>query len=278
MELIVRILLVIVSLIWLSYIQDTNLKFVVVGLALSQLVEVVWLIVQSIKESGENFKSILIASTIHRNKKIRLSCSYLYKIKIDDHYLLVKNSHRSSFQPVGGVYKRTSESDSFLNSILFNEDEKLTNGKFCSKDLRIHIKGKNLQKYLNWYNRNIEREISHSREFYEELITTGVLSKECFPYPTYSFKKRIYTPLKWSKPFQCYELLIYDILELTPNEVQSEELRKLQQQGETDYIKWANAETIRGRGFNNANRKTDYEIGDHATLLIDLEYSKKYMS
>jgi hypothetical protein len=67
-------------------------------------------------------------------------------------------------------------------------------------------------------------------------------------------------------------------LELTPNEVQSEELRKLQQQGDTDYIKWANAETIRGRGFNNASRKADYEIGDHSTLLVDLEYSKKYMS
>lgn len=277
MELIVRILLVVVSVIWLSFIQDTNLKFVVIGLALSLLAEVVRLIVQSVKDSGENFKSIFTASTIHRNKKIRLSCSYLYKIKIDDHYLLVKNSHRSSFQPVGGVYKRTGESDNFLNSILFNEDEKLTNGKFCSKDLRIHIKGKHLQKYLSWYNKNVEREISHSREFYEELIATGVLSKENFPYPTYSFKKRIHTPLKWSKPFQCYELLIYDILELTPNENQSEELRKLQQQGDTDYIKWPNAETIRGMGFNNASRKTDYEIGDHSTLLIDLEYFKKYM-
>ncbi len=278
MELIVRILLVIASVIWLSFVQDVNLKFVLISLILAQFADMIWLIVQWVKECGSNFWSIILSSTIHRNKKIRLSCSYLFKIKIDDNYLLVKNSHRLSYQPVGGVYKRTNESDNFLNSILFNEDEKLTNGKTCDKDLRIHIKGKHLKRYLNWYNKNIEREISHAREFYEELITTGILSSNLFPYPTYSFKKRIHTPLKWSRPFHCYELLIYDILELTPNEKQLKELRRLQQQGDTDYIKWTKAETIRGIGYNNTNRRADYEIGDHTTLLIDFEYSKKYMS
>lgn len=278
MELIVRILLVAAGIIWILAIKDVNLKFVVISLVLAQVVEIIWLIVQSVKESGSNFLSIILSSTIHRNKKVRLSCSYLFKIKIDDSYLLVKNSHRPSYQPVGGVYKRTNESDNFLSSILFNEDEKLTNGSACDKDLRIHIKGKHLKKYLTWYNKNINREISHTREFYEELITTGILRSDLFPYPTYSFKKRIHTPLKWSRPFHCYELLIYDILELTPNENQLNELRRLQKQGDTDYVKWAKAETIRGIGYNNANRRADYEIGDHTTLLIDFEYSKKYMS
>ena len=82
---------------------------------------------------------------------------------------------------------RTAESDTFLGSLLFNEDEKLTNGKSCNKDLRIHIKGKNLKEYINWYNKNKEREISHLREFYEELLSNNILDPKVFPYPKLCF-------------------------------------------------------------------------------------------
>ena len=277
MEFVLRIIFLIAGLVWISFTNNENLKYVLIGLVFSIIIEIVRKIIVFIKECGANFRSIILSITLYRKRKIRLSCSYLYKIKYEDKYLLVKNSHRESYQPVGGVYKRTEESTNFLNSISFNEDEKLTNGKSCNNDLRIHIKGKYLKKFLNWYNKNTDREISHTREFVEELISPGILTFENFPYPDYAFKRRIPTPLKWSKHFQCHELLIYDILELKTNPLQEEEFKKLYENGETDYIKWADAATIRGKGYNEGNRNSKFEIGDHTLLLIDLEYSKKYM-
>ena len=52
----------------------------------------------------------------YREKNIRLSFSYLFRIEVDGKYLLVRG-HRmnNQFQPIGGVYKVYDEGKSFLN-------------------------------------------------------------------------------------------------------------------------------------------------------------------
>ena len=40
-----------------------------------------------------------------RGQRIRFSMSYLYRIKVDDKYLLVKNNNFPHYQLVGGKYK-----------------------------------------------------------------------------------------------------------------------------------------------------------------------------
>ena len=44
-------------------------------------------------------------SLLRWNKNIRLSCAYLFQIKHNDRYLLIKGKRIDQFQPVGGVYK-----------------------------------------------------------------------------------------------------------------------------------------------------------------------------
>ncbi|WP_374123545.1 SMODS-associated NUDIX domain-containing protein [Leptotrichia hongkongensis] len=39
------------------------------------------------------------------NKNIRLSCAYLFQIKQDGKYLLIKGNQIEQYQPVSGVYK-----------------------------------------------------------------------------------------------------------------------------------------------------------------------------
>ena len=48
---------------------------------------------------------ILLQSLLRWNKKIRLSCAYLFQIKQDGKYLLIKGNRIEQYQPVGGVYK-----------------------------------------------------------------------------------------------------------------------------------------------------------------------------
>ena len=207
-------------------------------------------------------------------KQIRISCAYLYNIKVDDQYFLVKNPHRASFQPVGGVFKRNNQSESFLNKIEVKDDDKLPLNRRSTGDLRLYIKGRHLSKYLNWYRNEKEREIDYTREFYEELIENGILSNEEFPYPTFEYKKQFCSPLKWSPHFKCYEILIFDILELQLNEKQKAAFTKLQGV-ESDNYKWAKKSTILSEGFNQEKNGTPYTIGDHTRWAIEYKYTKK---
>ena len=53
----------------------------------------------------------------------------MYKIKIDDSYLLVKSRKHGKYQPVGGNFKRNKYSTGFLEKIELCEDEYFTDGK-----------------------------------------------------------------------------------------------------------------------------------------------------
>ena len=118
-------------------------------------------------------------------KELRLSCSYLYKIKVDDDYLLIRSRKHGKFQPVGGNFKRNKYSTNFLEKIELHEDNRFTNGSRSSDDLRLFIKGYDLQKFLKWYNApEKQREVSYDREFYEELVEPGYLPNDSIPIPS----------------------------------------------------------------------------------------------
>ena len=55
----------------------------------------------------DNKRHLLIAikSVFLWNTEIRVSISYLFQIKVDGKYLLVKGNRIDQYQPVGGVFK-----------------------------------------------------------------------------------------------------------------------------------------------------------------------------
>ena len=79
--------------------------------------------------SRKNLKTICTAFFV---KKLRISCSYLYKIKVDDSYLLVKSKKHKKYQPVGGNFKRNKYSNAFLQSVILEEDEAFKQ-EMCAK-------------------------------------------------------------------------------------------------------------------------------------------------
>ncbi|WP_319229969.1 hypothetical protein [Draconibacterium orientale] len=202
-------------------------------------------------------------------KKLRLSCSYLYKIEIDDKYLLIKSRKHGKFQPVGGNFKRNKYSTNFLEKIELHKDDRFTNGNRSSDDLRLFIRGCNLQKYLKWYNASEkQREVSYDREFYEELVESGYLPNDLFPYPQIDFRKQIVTPVRYSEHLDCKEVHIYDIVELKPTPQQDEYLRKLMSKGNTEQFVWVDTGTIRRRGYERSTQSSRIEITDHAKEIL----------
>ncbi len=210
-----------------------------------------------------------------KKQNIRFSMSYLYRIKIDDKYLLVKNSNFGHFQLVGGKYKRLNETQSFLKSE-FNamDDLKLPNKGLMKDDFAIFIPAKKAIKFIDWFNKKQDREISHWREFYEELVKTKILSQSNFPYVSYNYAGTVITPIKRTNGWDCFEILQYDILDLIPTKKQYKELAKLLKSGDTDFYKWVDGELINNLGQDNRKKKKLFHIGEHTKWALNMKWSK----
>lgn len=182
-------------------------------------------------------KLSLIRKTLfgsYRNKQIRFSLAYLFRIKIPEtnKYLLVLNRRiENQLQPVGGVYKRYGDDKLFekWNYVPDNKKNGLSVDKDSEDDLRFRVDGKNTLKVIKWFEEGKEREVSGEREFNEELISTNILDRDNFKQIKYKHIKRVSKNLEWSDFHSCYEILIHDIFELIPTETQKTELIKLNQ-------------------------------------------------
>jgi hypothetical protein len=213
------------------------------------------------------------------SKKIRFSMSYLYRIKVEDKYLLVKNNNYGHFQLVGGKYKILEDTRSKLKTDFdAMDDPKLPNSGIMKDDFALFIPAKNAMKFLDWFNKGVDREVSHWREFYEELIVgdgENFLSLENFPYVNYNYRGKVLTPIKRTPGWDdCYEILQYDILDLVPTPEQRQELKSLFLKGNSSKIKWASSNLIDSLGHDPISKNKDYDIGHHTKWALNMKWSK----
>lgn len=204
-------------------------------------------------DEWRRLKLIFRAYVLNRNKPIRVSMAYLFRIQVFGKFLLVKN-HRDQpgYQPVGGVYK-------YLNNE--NQDEFAKLGiEPChlmpvddqsNNDLRKRIlKQKNLIPFLNWFDSKKNRETDPWREFQEELIADGLISSTAFPYIQYNLCYSNRSGIQRSEKFPIDELLHADIFELKfSNKNQAEAFEQLSIKSDDRYL-FATAEEIL-KGYSN---------------------------
>lgn len=207
-------------------------------------------------------------------RTIRFSMSYQYRIKVNDKYLLVKNSNWDFYQHVGGKYKRLPVTQKILTDLEASDDLRLSTSGLMKDDLAIFVPAGRAIEFLDWFDTNREREVSHWREFYEELIDgkASVLSQKNFPYVNYNFACSVRTPLKKAEGWDCLEILQYDVLDLIPTPAQQHEFEALYEQGDSDYVKWASHELIQSLGYDRADRKPLYRIGKHAKWVVNAKW------
>ena len=218
-----------------------------------------------------------------RGKYIRFSMSYQYRIKVNDKYLIVKNSNPNWhwYQHVGGKYKRIEETNKILNDFEAKDDLKMKTNGLKKDDLAVFVPAKNAVKFLDWFNTAKDREISHWREFYEELLggkENQVLSHKNFRFVNYKFIKSVITPVKKApidSGWDCWEVLQYDVLDLIPTSTQQAELAELHSKGDTEYLKWASTALINRLGHDDDEQQSKYNIGPHTKWAVNLKWSKQ---
>jgi hypothetical protein len=236
-----KIIISFVTLIFLTIILvvfNKYMNLILVSITINFITALIGYTVGIITENFKDIKLILLCYFKYKKENIRVSISYLYRIKVDGMYLLVKgNRMTDQYQPVGGVYKKYDTSNKYLDELNIKDDNGFSMDKDNKDDLRLRVPSKNLYKFLKWFDNRQDRELDPIREFHEELVNEGILSKDTFQYFSYRFIRPIRDHIKWSEHFQCNEMLISRIYELLPTSDQLVELQKLLCT-ESIYYKW----------------------------------------
>lgn len=189
----------------------------IVGAIVSKLFDFLWGI--------RKYMRIWIILIFNRNERVRISCAYLFRIKSDNKYLLIKNKRIDQFQPVGGVYKYYESFKDESNKLGLTFEK---NDNFYEKnDLRVYVPAKKVLRFIKWFNSGKNREINVTREFYEELIKTGFISQNELLEIQFEYIKQIDCKLKKSKHFGCKEILMHNIYDVSFNN--KENLRHLEE-------------------------------------------------
>lgn len=221
------------------------------GFVASGIVEFIAFII----ENRERW-SILKTLIIRRNKPVRVTVAYLFRIEVNGKYALIKRHKKdnSGFQPVGGAYKYLKEENRELFDKLGIEPcNYVPRDEDTEHDLRIIIKKrKNLIAFLKWFESRKNRELDPYREFCEELITTGFLSSEVFKHIKYVFVGKHIEGVLKSPVYPQDEVRYADIFELRPeNDAQKQAIINLKNR--TDEILFATPEEITKKASNNGN-------------------------
>lgn len=210
-----------------------------------------------------------------RNKDIRISIAYLYRINVNGKYLLVKNSRRNYFQPVGGAFKTLPGSEKIFESLKVKSDKLIeTENGIAKNDLRVFVKGINVIEFIDWFNSKEDRETSPWREFSEELVAPNILPWKEFRYIDYKYKGTIQTPIL-NLDSNDKGMFIFEIYDLVANNAQFAILEQLQKNGNTNDLIWADSYLIDRLGHDESNKKYVHEIAQHTKWALNMKYSKK---
>ncbi|WP_327073373.1 hypothetical protein OG196_15480 [Kitasatospora purpeofusca] len=202
----------------------------------------------------------------YSRRDVRISAAYLFRIKVDGKYLLVRGARFPQYQPVGGVFKASAQGITFLQGIGARDDDLVGVDSTSEADLRIRIKGRHLSKFYAWYDTREGREDAPWREFHEELIKSNIIPANEFPYIFHNYVGRIVERIRFSEYADSLEILIADIYELLPNPSQEALLRATIAES-SELFKWVDGVTIQRRGAVPGQPQQPYIAAHSAKIL-----------
>lgn len=185
----------------------------------------------------------------HPRSRVRVSMSYLFRIRSSGKYLLIRGSRfPDQFQPVGGVYKVLPSGISRLRTELRAlDDDLIPIDQGSDNDLRVRVPTNRLLRFLDWFDSGLDRECTPTREFYEELIAPGLLPSAHFEVLDVQFIRRHYEPLRFSDYAKSNELLVADIYELALDGAQEQAIAQAAASN-PERLYWATSDQIERHG------------------------------
>lgn len=209
-----------------------------------------------------------IKQTYKDARRIRFSCAYLFRIKINDEYFLVKDEQgRGLFQPVGGVYKYTD--DRFLTELQADQCLRFGSTIDLDSDLRIIVPRGKVKQFECWYRKEQGRETLDNlyREFQEEVLDRiGLIDDSVFKTISYCYIGEHIEASRWED--NNVQLHIADIVELRLTPQQKKEFAKLREH-ESNIYRFATEQEIYNQG--RALGKQVASIAPHTIKMLEKE-------
>ena len=279
MKIIKIIGLILISVMFIIITNYFDLKQIYLGSKLSNLVVgvVVPYVIRSIIDltDNESWKSsqrkLMRAGILQKDTFIRVSFAYLFRIKVDGKYFLVQNTRTRKYQPVGGTYKFSEDEADYLKSNFSVEsDDRIPVDQITKRDYRLLVKNKELRNFVRRFNKTRYREnISNlSREFSEEIFSTGILDKNEFGELSYKYCGRHMTNVEYSSVFKHYELLLADVIEVKLSETQ-EQLFKSLIGKDCEKYRFATADEIKSFGVSFGTSDLTDNIANHTPKILN---------
>jgi hypothetical protein len=210
--------------------------------------------------------------TVYRNTDVRLSVSALVRIKIGDNHLLVKSSRiEGQYQPVGGLFKFFEPARQHLNEFRTKYRTGYGYDQENDRDLRIHVPGRNVPSFVAWFLTGRDRELTPWREFYEELVETGILPADSFAWVNFGLVRTRFDRLHRSKHFgNVPELLIAQVFvpEFTTEQWQIiKHLNDTLREG--DQYAFVQEDHIQTGGHAPSAHRHTVRVGDHTAWILE---------
>lgn len=267
MRVIVEICLGVLFLVWGKWFADQNLQPELYGMAIGMAGAVLVEFILFLYDKRSFLKLYWDCWKPFVNNEIRLTIAYLFRIEANGKYLLVKSRRiENLYQPVGGVYKYFyPEAQKDLARLCIVTDNNIPNDNHSEYDLRLKQKDRKcLPKFLNWFFSYEERETGPWREFYEELIQTGILPQNEFGYIYYELIGQHFEPIYYDKFFKIDTFKYADIyIPRFASNKQVELLKALMLDTNPEYIWVTEEEIMRGKSDHG------HDIADHTYKIFN---------
>lgn len=198
--------------------------------------------------------------------EVRFSIAYLFRIKVDNKYLLIEGNRINQYQPVGGVYKYYDSFKDKLNKWGVVSDDNIPIDQTSDNDLRVKVPKKNVIHFIEWFESGENREACVFREFNEEILKE--IPNEAYLFHDSfcpEFIRRDISDIQFSEHFQCYEVLIADIFDIKLNLEQEVALKELAEQNEN--FRLCTYDEIKRNHFFEGGMS--YTIGKHAIKTLE---------
>ncbi len=127
-----------------------------------------------------------------------------------------------------------------------------------------------MRKFVKRFDKTPHRESldNLSREFQEELFSTNILNKNKFGDLIYKYCGRHMTDVQYSNYFDCYELLLADIVEVILNDEQEQLFRDLMEKSDKRYM-FATFSDINAGGVMYGTNDLKDKIANHTPKILN---------
>lgn len=230
----------------------------------------------------EDLYSLIKKGNIKKDDYIRISYAYLYRIKINNKYLLIQNFRyeHPKYQPVGGVYKYTDEYKKLYIDDRYVITDDNVSDKTTKNDFRLKVIAGKINKFYSDFNTGVQlRENSNFilREFYEEFFEENNNIKnqrDKFGDIGVKFIGRHIEGITYSPYFSIYEMLLADIYELDFSVEQKNIILDIISSSQN--FKLVSSDEIKSRGHIKGSYKFSDFITAHSYKILD-ETSKQLL-